>query len=138
MPTSYGPECFYCAGTAASVRALLVLLVAAAVIVTTNCGLCSNQLVRATRSPDGSVEATWYVRNCGATTDFSTMVSVHQPNASYTDDSALVFVAKGKYDLKLSWAGPRELAIDCQGCSRKAIFRETTRLGDIDVNFAAQ
>jgi hypothetical protein len=119
-------------------RLLLLVLATAAIMLTTSCGLCSNQLVRAARSPDGIVEATWYVRNCGATTDFSTMVSVHQPNGSYTDESDLVFVAKGKYNLKLSWAGPRELTIDCEGCSRKNVFRETTRLGDIDVMFPAQ
>jgi hypothetical protein len=118
-------------------RLLLLVLATAAIMLTTSCGLCSNQLVRAVRSQDGIVEATWYVRNCGATTDFSTIVSVHQPNGSYTDDSDLVFIAKGKYDLKLSWSGPRELTIDCKDCSRKNVFRETTHLGDIDINFSA-
>lgn len=118
-------------------RFLFLVPATAAVMLMTSCGLCSNQLVRAARSPDGTVEATWYVRNCGATTDFSTMVSVHQPNGSYTDDSNLVFAAKGRYNLKLSWAGPRELTIDCEGCSRKNVFRETIRLGNIDVNFLA-
>ena len=116
-----------------------VLLIAAAAVVTlmTSCGLCSNQLVRHTKSPDGAVEASWYIRNCGATTDFSTIVSVHQPEASYTDDSDTVFVVKGKPNLKLSWAGPKQLSIDCEKCGRRDIFRQTTRLGDIDVEFSA-
>ncbi len=118
-------------------RFIFLVLVTAATMYTTSCGLCSNQLVRTARSPDGIVEATWYVRSCGATTDVSTMVSVHQPNSSYTDDSDLVFVAKGKYILELSWSGPRELIIGCEGCLRKNVFRETTHIGDIDVAFFA-
>lgn len=119
-------------------RLLLFVLGIAVSIAMTSCGLCSNQLVQGKRSPDGMIEASWFVRNCGAPTDFSTIVSIHQPNASYTDDSDLVFVAKGKYDLKLSWTGRRELTIECYGCVRKNVFRETTRLGDIDVRFSTE
>ncbi len=116
-------------------KAVLFSLATASIMATMGCGLCSNQLVRNERSPDGAIEATWYVRNCGATTEFSTMVSLHQPNSSYTEEANLVFVAKGNRDLKLSWRSPRDLTIDCEGCPRKDIFRETTHLGDVDVTF---
>jgi len=37
---------------------------------------CGNTIVEALPSPDGSHKAVVFVRNCGATTDFSTQMSV--------------------------------------------------------------
>ena|SRR6201996_4306941 len=117
------------------VRGLSVVLLIAVGMVMIGCGLCSKDLVQNSRSPDGVLQATWYTKNCGATTDFSTVVSVHRPDSSFTDDSDIVFVAKGKQTIKLTWAAPHQLAVECASCERAAIFREVTKIGDIDVLF---
>jgi hypothetical protein len=117
------------------VRASWVVLLSVDVMVMIGCGLCSKELVQDSRSPDGVLQATWYTKNCGATTDFSTVVSVHRPDSSYTDDSNIVFVARGKQAIKLKWASPHQLSVECASCERATIFREVTKIGNIDVSF---
>lgn len=112
---------------------MLVLVPAAMVMI--SCSICSTDVVQGSRSPDGVLQATWYTKNCGATTDFSTVVSVHRPDSSYKDDSDIVFVAKGKQTIKLTWAAPHRLSVECGSCERANIFREVTKIGDIDVSF---
>ena len=116
-------------------RAFSVVFLIAVGMVMIGCGLCSKDLVQNSRSPDGVLQATWYTNNCGATTDFSTVVIVHRPDSSYTDDSDIVFVAKGKQTIKLTWAAPHQLSVGCPSCERATIFREVTKIGDIDVLF---
>jgi len=104
-------------------------------MVMVGCSLCSKEVVQNSQSPDGLLQATWYTKNCGATTDFSTVVSVHRSDSSYTDDSDIVFVATGKQAIKLTWAGTHHLSIECGSCERATVFREVTKIGDIDVSF---
>jgi hypothetical protein len=96
-------------------------------------GVCADKIVTESISPDGALKATVFIRDCGATTDFSEMVSIHRPDNTFKDDSDLVFVAKGRGQLGVSWAGPRQLSIECDGCQRKDIFREVAKLADIDI-----
>jgi hypothetical protein len=117
------------------VKTLLIVVLVAAAVVLIACNPCSKEVVQASLSPDGVLQATWYTKNCGATTDFSTVVSVHRPDDSSYDESDIVFVAKGKQNLKLTWAGPRRLLVECSSCERRVIFREVTKIGDIDVSF---
>jgi hypothetical protein len=87
------------------------------------------------KSPDGQLAATLFVRNCGATTDFSTIISVHRPDSTFKDDSSMVFVAKGEPTIQLNWDGPRSLSIGCQKCDRQEVFRRVTALGDVDISY---
>jgi hypothetical protein len=116
------------------VRSSVLVLVAAAMVMI-GCSICSTEVVQGSRSPDGVLQATWYTKNCGATTDFSTVVSVHRPDTSYKDDSDIVFVAKGRQTIKLTWTAPHQLSVECDSCGRASIFREVTKIGDIDVSF---
>lgn len=77
-----------------------------------------------------------YERDCGATTDFSSIVNVQSASDKFRADEGRLFVAKGRYDLSVAWTGPRTLLITCAGCSRKNIYREVVALGDIDVKYS--
>jgi hypothetical protein len=77
-----------------------------------------------------------YERNCGATTDFSSMVNVQSTSDKFRAEEGLLFVAKGRYDLSVAWTGPRTLLITCTSCSRSNVFREVAALGDIDVKYS--
>ena len=99
------------------------------------CGLCSDEIKMEQSGPQGTLKATWFVRNCGATTDFSTIVSVHRPGISYKDGGGIVFVATGRGQLRMSWDDARHLRIECVGCQRKDIFRKITVLGDVDISY---
>lgn len=99
------------------------------------CNPCSDQVVSDVKAPEGVLTATSFLRNCGATTDFSSIVSVHRNSVGFREDREIVFVAKGRHDLFVSWGGPKALSIRCPSCTRKDIFRQVSALGDIDVSF---
>jgi hypothetical protein len=99
------------------------------------CRNCSDEVTAEITSPDATLSATSFVRDCGATTAYSSIVSVHKKSAGFRDDNEIVFVANGRHDLAVSWIGPRVLSIRCNSCMRKDIFRQVTVLGHIDVAF---
>lgn len=99
------------------------------------CNVCADQVVSQADSPDAVLAITSFVRNCGATTDYSSMVSVHRKSEGFRDEQDVVFVAKGRHDLSIKWTRPRALLIACSSCKRKQIFRQVTALGDIDVAY---
>jgi hypothetical protein len=116
-------------------RSPLSLFLPTLAVVMTGCNLCSKDVIQEVRAPEGVLAATWYVRNCGATTDFSTLVSVHRAENSYTEEADLVFVAKGKKRLRLEWASPHQLSIACEECGRNNVFKEVTKFGDVEIQF---
>jgi transcription elongation factor Elf1 len=108
--------------------AVILLLTAASA-----CNICSDEVLSHTSPPDGVVTATAFVRNCGATTDFSTIVSVHNSSDGYGNEHDFVFVVKGRPDLKAIWNGPNKLIISCANCIRANVFRQITVVADIDI-----
>ena len=101
-----------------------------------SCGPCSDTPRSRVVSADGRLVANVYERNCGATTDLSSMVNVQNASDKFNGDEGRLFVAKGRYDISVIWTGPRALLIKCTGCSRNNIFREVTVDGDIDVSYS--
>lgn len=82
--------------------------------------MCSNETLDELPSPDGSFKAISFTRDCGATTDFSTQVSILRPNSSLPDEGGNIFVAEtgrapsgpgGGPSVTLRWLSPTELAI---------------------------
>ena len=84
-----------------------------AAITATSCGLCGNEDEVRVTSPDGKHVAHSYLRNCGATTDYVTMVDMETPGGS---NGINAYSAAGAHDLRLRWASPQELHIECHGC----------------------
>ena len=99
------------------------------------CNTCSDQVSGEVLSADGVLNATSFVRNCGATTDLTSIVSIHRNDEGFRDDKSFVFVAKGRHQLVVTWVGPKALSIRCPGCARADIFREVTALGHVDIVF---
>jgi hypothetical protein len=62
------------------------------------CGLCRNEEQLRVKSPDGIAEAIIFQRDCGATTDFSTQVSVLPSGASLNENGGNVFVGGADKD----------------------------------------
>jgi hypothetical protein len=80
--------------------------------------------------------ATVFERDCGATTDYSTIVSLGTPTDGIRDDRFIIFIAKGRKDVSVKWAGPKSLYVECDGCSRDAIFKQVITVGGIDVHYS--
>ncbi len=100
------------------------------------CSNCENSQKSEAVSPDGLLIARTCERNCGATTDFSSIVNLQSTSAKFDSNDGILFVAKGRYDISTKWTGPKSLLITCKGCSRSDVFREVSIDGDIDVSYA--
>ncbi|HEY3040583.1 MAG TPA: hypothetical protein VGJ66_17730 [Pyrinomonadaceae bacterium] len=69
---------------------------------------CGNDLVKEVRSPGGKMKAVVFQRDCGATTGFSTQVSLLSSNESLPNESGNVFVATTDHGNAPAgaWGGP--------------------------------
>lgn len=124
-----GQRRFSCHGVAALLS--LLFLVA--------CGLCGNEIVSEVESPSGKQKPVIFQRDCGATTGFSTQISVLRKWQSLPDDGGNVFIAdddhgavplgaKGTMNVRIRWESETALVISYPEKAR--IFRkETTHRG---------
>jgi hypothetical protein len=100
------------------------------------CNICSDDVLSRSTSPDGALVATLFQRDCGATTDYSTIVNVGGPSDSFKGEKGRVFVVKGQKHVTVKWTDNRALVIECDSCSRSTVFRQVTALGDIDIAYS--
>ena len=86
-------------------------------------GMCGSTLLREVPSPDATLRAVVYERNCGATTGFATHVSLLAPGDSAGAESGNVLIADtdhgrapagpgGGPAVSVRWLAPRELEIE--------------------------
>ncbi|MEO8604332.1 MAG: hypothetical protein ABI629_17290, partial [bacterium] len=118
----------------------LALLVFAAVPFWALRDTCANDVLSEIASPDGSRKAVIFDRDCGATTPFSTQVSVLQTGEGLGDEPANLFAAEDK----LGAAGPR-VAATWRDATHLAVYYEAearvvkaeAALGDLAISYAA-
>ena len=80
--------------------------------------LCTNETVKSLRSPDGAHKAILFMRECGATTDFTTQVSV-DPGFFQSIGNAFVADAynggtRGAWGgpwAEMAWTAPNQLLV---------------------------
>ena len=76
------------------------------------CGdMCGSELIQESESPNGKLKAVSFLYNCGATTDFSTQVSILDLDEAI-DSSGNVFTSKGKNNIRITWISNNELIIE--------------------------
>lgn len=108
------------------------------------CRLCGNTPISEVISPGGMAKAVVFVRSCGATTDFSTHVSVLPAGQKLSNEGGNVFVAdsdhgraptgpKGQLDVRLRWTAENHLTILFPPGSR--VFRSETRVGPLQIDY---
>jgi hypothetical protein len=80
--------------------------------------MCGNTVLRTVPSPDGRLKAVVFERDCGATTGFSTQVSVLGSNDKLPNEAGNLFVAAGNPSgpgggpwVKIAWSRDRELLV---------------------------
>jgi hypothetical protein len=102
--------------------------------------LCSNETVRSVTSPGGNHKAIMFMRDCGATTDFTTQVSV---DPWFWQVIGNVFVADGYSGgtrgawggpwAEIAWTGPDDLLVTHDKQAR--IFNRQEVVGDVRVAY---
>jgi hypothetical protein len=99
------------------------------------CSPCQDVVRSAVLAPGSSLSATYFVRNCGATTDYSSIVSVHATTEAFDTTTRHVFVVRGRHDIDLKWESGGALFVRCRDCRREDVFRQIVVLGTSDVTY---
>ena len=105
---------------------------------------CSNQPLAIEKSPDGSLEAVIFQRDCGATTGFSTQVSIFRSWLPRGTSSGNIFVSDtdhgkapsgvgGGPDVKVKWVSERELVIAHHHLAR--VFLSEPNWGAVKITY---
>jgi hypothetical protein len=92
--------------------------------------LCGNTVLKSLSSPDGKLKAVVFERDCGATTGFSTQLSVLGAGDPLPNDEGNIFIADtdhgaapagpgGGPAINVLWEGPRKLLIELHSGARR-------------------
>lgn len=121
------------------------VLGAAVVLLQTACGFCGNSPVQLVQSPDKQHAVAVYVRDCGATTGFSTHVSVLTGRAPALPDgagNALIVDAGRHYNmpparrdipLSVEWTSSDHVVIQYPAGAR--VFKAAKRASGVTITY---
>jgi hypothetical protein len=100
-------------------------------------GTCADEVRGESASPDGRVLATSYIRNCGATTGYSSHVSLRTAKAPFNPDKDFTaLVIDGVCDVEMSWSAVTTLLL--QNPATCEVIRRESRWRDIQISFTPQ
>ena len=100
------------------------------------CGSWEDQVNCKEPSPKGRVTAVVYVRDCGATTDFSTCVDLISTKIGpEKNDPNTFFAVKGRHSVEIMWTSPDTLAIKYPQVKEEYIYRKQTKVHDILIEY---
>lgn len=88
-----------------------LLLLAICISWNAGCDLCGNEFGYEQLSPDGKTKAVAFERDCGATTGFSTQVSVLPSATKLPNEAGNIFVADGNFKIRLEWEANDKLLV---------------------------
>ena len=94
---------------------------------------CDNEMLLQSRSPSGAHDAVVFRRSCGATTGYSTHVSVLPPSRTAVAGGGNVLVLDGDHQLALKWSGDRMLRII--GPNQVQVFRREGTIDDLRITY---
>ena len=103
---------------------------------------CQNELLKEVRSPDGKLKAAVFQRDCGATTGFSTQISILPADEKLLDKSGNIFVADTDHGkapsgagsgpkVEVRWVNENELLI--RHDSRARVFHSEQSLNNVRI-----
>lgn len=96
---------------------------------------CAEENISEARSPNGKIVVRVMERNCGATTDFSTIVRIGFEDAS-PEETDEIYVVKGTQLLKTVWVNESLLELHCIGCKQKDIFTQVEQWENVIIYYA--
>lgn len=122
---------------------VLAVVVAIALYVIAD-AMCQNEVLADERSPDGQYRVIKFQRDCGATTDFSTQVSVIPAWWYLRNVSGNLFVADtdhgkapsgagGGPDVRVEWMSPSMLLVSYHPDAR--VFKSESVVGNVSVRY---
>lgn len=108
--------------------------------------LCDNDLVKETLSPDGKWKAVVFQRDCGATTGFSTQLSVLKAAKNLPNRNGNVLIADtdhgkapaakwGGPDVQARWPSNNILQVSFHPATR--IFKQEMKFAEVTVEYSS-
>ena len=121
----------------------LIVGIAAALILSGCADVCQNTFLSNTASPDGERHAVLFMRDCGATTDFSTQVSILRENGPATGAGNLFIADGGSASApptdhggpwaEVVWQGPRRLLVRYD--SMAEVYKQQDQVAGVTVTY---
>lgn len=94
--------------------------------------LCVNNVEQTLYSPEGKYKVVVFVRDCGATTDFSKQVSVIPSHDELNNDGGNFLIFRGEPQLSIEWATDTDFFVAfVQGSDKIVGHLEETPGGDL-------
>ncbi|WP_052128219.1 hypothetical protein [Neosynechococcus sphagnicola] len=95
--------------------------------------MCGNTIGQTVLSPSGQTKAVVFKRDCGATTGFSTQVSVLSSDDELPNDGGNVLVLDGAVPIELRWLSESSLAIG--GIGNAKVFLQESVVANTQVSY---
>ena len=73
--------------------------------------LCDNEIVETMASPNGELAVVVFTRNCGATTGYSTQVSILKAGTELPNEAGNVFIAQSEVNVAPKWLSANRLVL---------------------------
>jgi hypothetical protein len=112
------------------------MLAGLATLLCTGCSdACSNSLEQRLPSPDGKNDAVVFVRDCGATTDYSAQLSIVAPMEMPQGAGSVLTTELGSSNagFQVRWLAPDRLVVQLP--SDIAVFKQKQHLGGIVITY---
>ncbi len=77
-------------------------------------GMCGNEIFQTISSPNKKYKAIVFQRDCGATTGFSTQISILKTGINLANESGNIFTANGHpsdHPVKVTWVSDKKIEI---------------------------
>jgi hypothetical protein len=123
-----------CPPTIHCMRKLLPAIILLALsIALSGCDPCGNEISQTFASPSGKLKAVVFNRDCGATTGFSTQVSIIPSSESLPGAGGNTLILDGTVPLKVEWRSDSELHLSGLGAAK--IFLQSPSTAGVSVSY---
>jgi hypothetical protein len=122
--------------TVGIVLGALALSIGILIFILFNADMCGNTEYLSKTSPSGEHKVVMFERNCGATTDFSTQISILDGDATLENEAGNVFIIPGHPDNvapELFWSNSSTLKIMHKLGSREHLAEKNYDKGKVKI-----
>lgn len=96
-------------------------------------GMCANTVITSSTSPNGKWKVVLFERNCGATTAFSSQISLLESDEELTNEAGNIYIAEGyPKGYTLNWESNASVNI---GGTSATSNKKVTQFNDIQFSY---
>lgn len=95
--------------------------------------LCGNEIISSDVAPNGALKAVLFRRDCGATTGYSTQVSILSASRSLPNEAGNIFIQKDEPVVVIRWIDDHHLSVS--GGGARTAFRHLTDYRGVRITY---